>query len=164
MSRVAKNPVTVPAGVEVKFGTEALVIKGKNGELSFPLHSDVAIEFNDGKLAFVANNSSKQANAMSGTARALVSNMVKGVSEGFEKRLQLIGVGYRAQAQGKILNLSLGFSHPIVYEMPEGVSVQTPSQTEIVLTYWINKLLVKLLLRFVRSVLLSLIKVKVFAM
>ncbi|KIF91364.1 50S ribosomal protein L6, partial [Neisseria meningitidis] len=85
MSRVAKNPVTVPAGVEVKFGTEALVIKGKNGELSFPLHSDVAIEFNDGKLAFVANNSSKQANAMSGTARALVSNMVKGVSEGFEK-------------------------------------------------------------------------------
>ncbi|EPI4348409.1 50S ribosomal protein L6, partial [Neisseria gonorrhoeae] len=76
MSRVAKNPVTVPAGVEVKFGTEALVIKGKNGELSFPLHSDVAIEFNDGKLTFVANNSSKQANAMSGTARALVSNMV----------------------------------------------------------------------------------------
>ncbi|MCI4039014.1 50S ribosomal protein L6, partial [Klebsiella pneumoniae] len=104
MSRVAKNPVTVPAGVEVKFGTEALVIKGKNGELSVPLHSDVAIEFNDGKLTFVANNSSKQANAMSGTARALVSNMVKGVSEGFEKRLQLIGVGYRAQAQGKILN------------------------------------------------------------
>lgn len=101
MSRVAKNPVTVPAGVEVKFGTEALVIKGKNGELSFPLHSDVAIEFNDGKLTFVANNSSKQANAMSGTARALVSNMVKGVSEGFEKRLQLIGVGYRAQAQVK---------------------------------------------------------------
>ncbi|HFA6274638.1 TPA: 50S ribosomal protein L6 [Neisseria gonorrhoeae] len=134
MSRVAKNPVTVPAGVEVKFGTEALVIKGKNGELSFPLRSDVAIEFNDGKLTFVANNSSKQANAMSGTARALVSNMVKGVSEGFEKKLQLIGVGYRAQAQGKILNLSLGFSHPIVYEMPEGVSVQTPSQTEIVLT------------------------------
>ncbi len=134
MSRVAKNPVTVPAGVEVKFGTEALVIKGKNGKLSFPLHSDVAIEFNDGKLTFVANNNSKQANAMSGTARALVSNMVKGVSEGFEKKLQLIGVGYRAQAQGKILNLSLGFSHPIVYEMPEGVSVQTPSQTEIVLT------------------------------
>lgn len=77
--------------------------------MSFPLHSDVAIEFNDGKLTFVANNSSKQANAMSGTARALVSNMVKGVSEGFEKKLQLIGVGYRAQAQGKILNLSLGF-------------------------------------------------------
>ena len=134
MSRVAKNPVTVPAGVEVKFGTEALVIKGKNGELSFPLHSDVSIELNDGKLTFAAKNDSKQANAMSGTARALVNNMVKGVSEGFEKKLQLIGVGYRAQAQGKVLNLSLGFSHPIVYEMPEGVSVQTPSQTEIVLT------------------------------
>ena len=109
MSRVAKNPVTVPAGVEVKFGTEALVIKGKNGELSFPLHSDVAIELNDGKLTFAAKNDSKQANAMSGTARALVNNMVKGVSEGFEKKLQLIGVGYRAQAQGKVLNLSLGF-------------------------------------------------------
>ncbi|WP_455934569.1 50S ribosomal protein L6, partial [Neisseria sp.] len=99
-----------------------------------PLHSDVAIELNDGKLTFAAKNDSKQANAMSGTARALVNNMVKGVSEGFEKKLQLIGVGYRAQAQGKVLNLSLGFSHPIVYEMPEGVSVQTPSQTEIVLT------------------------------
>ena len=102
--------------------------------MSFPLHSDVAIELNDGKLTFAAKNYSKQANAMSGTARALVNNMVKGVSEGFEKKLQLIGVGYRAQAQGKVLNLSLGFSHPIVYEMPEGVSVQTPSQTEIVLT------------------------------
>ncbi|KIC07049.1 50S ribosomal protein L6 [Morococcus cerebrosus] len=85
-------------------------------------------------MTFAAKNDSKQANAMSGTARALVNNMVKGVSEGFEKKLQLIGVGYRAQAQGKVLNLSLGFSHPIVYEMPEGVSVQTPSQTEIVLT------------------------------
>ena len=103
-------------------------------KLSFPLHSDVAIELNDGKLTFAAKNNSKQANAMSGTARALVNNMVKGVSEGFEKKLQLIGVGYRAQAQGKVLNLSLGFSHPIVYEMPEGVSVQTPSQTEIILT------------------------------
>jgi len=102
--------------------------------LAFPLPSNVAIELNDGKLTFAAKNDSKQANAMSGTARALVNNMVKGVSEGFEKKLQLIGVGYRAQAQGKVLNLSLGFSHPIVYEMPEGVSVQTPSQTEIVLT------------------------------
>lgn len=134
MSRVAKNPVTVPAGVEVKFGTEELVIKGKNGELSLPLDADVRIEFEDGKLTFVTTNSTKQANAMSGTMRALVNNMVKGVSEGFEKKLQLIGVGYRAQAQGKTLNLSLGFSHPIIYEMPEGISVQTPSQTEIVLS------------------------------
>lgn len=134
MSRVAKNPVTVPAGVEVKFGTDAIIIKGKNGELSLPLTDNVAIELNDGQLTFSAKDNSKQANAMSGTARALVNNMVKGVSEGFEKKLQLIGVGYRAQAQGKVLNLSLGFSHPIVHEMPEGVSVQTPSQTEIILT------------------------------
>ena len=134
MSRVAKNPVTVPAGVEVKFGTEALTVKGKNGELSFPLNGDVKIELNDGQLTFAAANNSKQANAMSGTARAIIANMVKGVAEGFERKLQLIGVGYRAQAQGKVLNLSLGFSHPVNYEMPEGVTVQTPSQTEIVLT------------------------------
>lgn len=134
MSRVAKNPVTVPAGVEVKFGTDALTVKGKNGELSFPLNGDVKIELNDGQLTFAAANQSKQSAAMSGTARAIVANMVKGVAEGFEKKLQLIGVGYRAQAQGQTLNLSLGFSHPIVYEMPAGVSVQTPSQTEIVIS------------------------------
>ncbi len=134
MSRVAKNPVTVPAGVEVKFGTESLTVKGKNGELAFPLSNDVKIELNDGQLTFAAVNDSKHSVAMSGTVRAIVANMVKGVAEGFEKKLQLIGVGYRAQAQGKTLNLSLGFSHPVVYEMPEGVTVQTPSQTEIVLT------------------------------
>jgi len=134
MSRVAKNPVTVPAGVEVKFGTEALTVKGKNGELAFPLSGDVKIELSDGQLTFAAVNNSKHSVAMSGTVRAIVANMVKGVAEGFEKKLQLIGVGYRAQAQGKTLNLSLGFSHPVVYEMPEGVTVQTPSQTEIVLT------------------------------
>ncbi|EGV36904.1 ribosomal protein L6 [Neisseria weaveri ATCC 51223] len=125
--------MTVPAGVEVKFGTDNLTVKGKNGELSLPLSTDVNVELIDGSLTFSAANDSKHANAMSGTIRALVNNMVKGVSEGFEKKLQLIGVGYRAQAQGNILNLSLGFSHPIVYEMPVGVSVQTPSQTEIVL-------------------------------
>ena len=134
MSRVAKNPVTVPAGVEVNFGTDALTVKGKNGALSLPLTGAVKVELNDGQLTFAAADDSKHAVAMSGTVRALVANMVKGVSEGFEKKLQLIGVGYRAQAQGKTLNLSLGFSHPVVYEMPEGVSVATPSQTEIVLT------------------------------
>ena len=134
MSRVAKNPVTVPAGVEVNFGTDALTIKGKNGALSLPLTGAVKVELNDGQLTFAAADDSKHAVAMSGTVRALVANMVKGVSEGFEKKLQLIGVGYRAQAQGKTLNLSLGFSHPVVYKMPEGVSVATPSQTEIVLT------------------------------
>ena len=134
MSRVAKNPVTVPAGVEVNFGTDVLTVKGKNGALSLPLTGAVKVELNDGQLTFAAADDSKHSVAMSGTVRALVANMVKGVSEGFEKKLQLIGVGYRAQAQGKTLNLSLGFSHPVVYEMPEGVSVATPSQTEIVLT------------------------------
>lgn len=134
MSRVAKNPVTVPAGVEVNIGTDALTVKGKNGALSLPLKGDVKVELADGQLTFSVANDSKHAAAMSGTVRALVANMVKGVSEGFEKKLQLIGVGYRAQAQGKTLNLSLGFSHPVIYEMPEGVSVATPSQTEIVLT------------------------------
>lgn len=133
MSRVAKNPVIVPAGVEIKFGAEVLTVKGKNGELSLPLNGDVNIEQSDDKLLFSPSSDSKQANAMSGTIRAIIANMVKGVAEGFEKRLQLIGVGYRAQAQGSVLNLSLGFSHPVVYEMPQGVSVQTPSQTEIVL-------------------------------
>lgn len=135
MSRVAKNPVIIPAGVEVKFGTEILTIRGKGGELSIPLNNSVDIKLDENNLLIVSTtNKSKQANAMSGTIRALLSNMVKGVTKGFEKKLQLIGVGYRAQAQGSILNLSLGFSHPIVYEMPKGVSVQTPSQTEIVLT------------------------------
>ena len=134
MSRVAKNPVVVPAGVEVKFGTELLTIKGKNGELSMPLHQEVKVALEDGQITFAAADSSARANALSGTVRALVSNMVKGVSEGFEKKLQLIGVGYRAQAQGQTLNLSLGFSHPVVYALPEGVAAATPSQTEIIIT------------------------------
>ena len=134
MSRIAKNPVVIPASVEVKFGTDVLTIKGKNGELSLPLSQDVNVALEDGQLTFAAANASKQSNAMSGTFRALVNNMVKGVAEGFEKKLQLIGVGYRAQAQGKTLNLSLGFSHPVAYEMPDGITAVTPSQTEIVIT------------------------------
>ena len=134
MSRIAKNPVVIPADVEVKFGTDVLTIKGKNGELSLPLSQDVNVALEDGQLTFAAANASKQSNAMSGTFRALVNNMVKGVAEGFEKKLQLIGVGYRAQAQGKTLNLSLGFSHPVAYEMPEGITAVTPSQTEILIS------------------------------
>lgn len=134
MSRVAKNPVAVPAGVEVKFGTKSLIVKGKNGELSMVLHQEVNVALEGGQLTFAAADNSSKASALSGTVRALVNNMVKGVSEGFEKKLQLIGVGYRAQAQGKTLNLSLGFSHPVVYELPEGVTAATPSQTEIVIT------------------------------
>ena len=134
MSRIAKNPVVIPAGVEVKFGTDVLTIKGKNGELYLPLSQDVNVALEDGHLTFAASNETKHSNAMSGTFRALVSNMVKGVAEGFEKKLQLIGVGYRAQAQGKTLNLSLGFSHPVAYELPEGITAVTPSQTEIVIS------------------------------
>ena len=134
MSSIAKIPFVIPAGVEVKFGTDVLTIKGKNGELSLPLSQDVNVALEDGQLTFAAANASKQSNAMSGTFRALVNNMVKGVAEGFEKKLQLIGVGYRAQAQGKTLNLSLGFSHPVAYEMPEGITAVTPSQTEILIS------------------------------
>lgn len=133
MSRVAKNPVSIPTGVEVSFGVDVLNIKGHKGELSLPLNKSVKISFDDNLLTFDVIDESKHSLAMSGTIRALVANMVKGVTEGFEKKLQLIGVGYRAQAQGKTLNLSLGFSHPVNYEMPVGVTVQTPSQTEIVL-------------------------------
>lgn len=133
MSRVAKNPVLIPTGVEVKIKDKILSIKGVNGELSLALSDKVLIESTDNRLEFTAIDDTKQAIAMSGTSRAIISNMIKGVSEGFEKKLQLIGVGYRAQAQGNVLNLSLGFSHPVVYTMPSGVSVQTPSQTEIII-------------------------------
>lgn len=133
MSRVAKNPVVVPTDVEVQLSAEAVVMKGPMGTLSQPLVGNVRVEHADGKLQVVMANDSREAHAMSGTLRALLSNMVMGVSKGFEKKLALVGVGYRAQAQGNRLNLSLGFSHPIEHEMPEGVKVETPTQTEIVL-------------------------------
>lgn len=133
MSRVAKNPVTVPSGVEVKFGTQEVTVKGGLGSLAIPLCADVNIALEDGHITFVPKNDTKHAQAMSGTLRALMNNMVLGVSQGFEKKLQLVGVGYRAQAQGNTLNLSLGFSHPVVYALPEGISAQTPSQSEIVI-------------------------------
>lgn len=135
MSRIGKNPIAIPAGVDIKLDGDQLKIKGKNGELSLSMHPEkVGVSQKDGQLVFETLDESREANALSGTLRALAANMVKGVTDGFERKLQLVGVGYRAQAQGKNLNLSLGFSHPVVYEMPEGVSVQTPSQTEIVLT------------------------------
>ena len=133
MSRVAKNPVAVPSGVEVKLEAQKIIVKGAQGTLEQSLTSDVAVELENGQLTFKALNDSKQAHAMSGTLRALVNNMVTGVSQGFERKLTLIGVGYRAQAQGDVLNLSLGFSHPVEHKMPAGISVQTPSQTEVVL-------------------------------
>ena len=133
MSRIAKYPVTLPKGVEATLAAEALSIKGPLGTLSQRLRSDVKIDKDGDKLLFKALDDSDEANAMSGTLRALAANMVLGVTKGFEKRLTLVGVGYRAQAQGDKLNLTLGFSHPVVHPMPKGVKVETPTQTEIVI-------------------------------
>lgn len=134
MSRVAKIPVAIVAGVEVKIENDTIVVKGPKGTLSVPMHNDVEVKVENNEVSFKALNESKETNAMSGTLRALVHNMVVGVSKGFSKKLTLVGVGYRAQAQGNKLNLNLGFSHPVVHEMPEGVKVETPTQTEIVIS------------------------------
>jgi large subunit ribosomal protein L6 len=133
MSRVAKNPVKIPANVEVKINVAEISVKGAHGTLTLALTGEVNVREENSELLFVANGDIKQARAMSGTVRALVNNMVTGVSQGFERKLTLVGVGYRAQAQGDKVNLSLGFSHPVVHSMPAGVKVETPSQTEIVL-------------------------------
>jgi len=134
MSRVARIPVTVDKGVDVQIAAGNITVKGPLGTLQQALSSRVKVELADGKVSFAAADESREANAMSGTMRALVAGMVEGVSKGFAKKLTLVGVGYRAQAQGDKLNLSLGFSHPIVYLMPKGVKAVTPQQTEIVLT------------------------------
>ncbi|MDX2463508.1 MAG: 50S ribosomal protein L6 [Porticoccus sp.] len=133
MSRVAKNPVNIPAGVEVKISAGEISVKGSNTSLAMTVNADVEIKHEDNVLTFEPKDSSKKSNAMAGTTRALVNNMVVGVSQGFEKKLQLIGVGYRVQAKGDVLNLSLGFSHPVEFQLPEGVTAETPSQTDIVL-------------------------------
>lgn len=133
MSRVAKNPIEVPSGVDVALAGGAVSIKGPMGNLTQALTNSVKVTFADGKLQVAAADESRQANAMSGTTRALLANMVQGVSKGFERKLTLVGVGYRAQAQGNKLNLSLGFSHPVEHVMPEGIKVETPSQTEILI-------------------------------
>jgi large subunit ribosomal protein L6 len=133
MSRIAKYPVVIPDKVEVTLGTGELTVKGPLGTLKQRLARDVVVKREGDKLTFAAGNDSKEANALSGTMRAVVANMVHGVKSGFERRLTLVGVGYRAQAQGNKLNLSLGFSHPVVHAMPDGVKAETPTQTEIVL-------------------------------
>ncbi len=133
MSRVGKMPVAIPQGVDVAIGAEQISVKGALGTLSRAASELVKIENNAGVLSFVPVNESAEANAMSGTMRALVNNMVQGVSKGFEKKLNLIGVGYRAQAQGQKLNLQVGFSHPVVKDMPAGVKVETPTPTEIII-------------------------------
>lgn len=134
MSRVANNPVALPSGVEVKLGEGQLEVKGGKGSLSMEVNPVVEINQDGSTLTFAAKNGSKFSRAMSGTTRALVNNMVTGVTTGFQKKLQLIGVGYRVQVQGQKLNLNLGFSHPVEYELPKDVKAESPSQTEIVLT------------------------------
>lgn len=132
MSRVAKQPVELPKGVEFSRSGSTVTLKGPKGSLSIELNSEVELTQEENQLQVKARSGSQFAVAISGTTRALLANMVQGVAEGFERKLQLIGVGYRAQAQGNQLNLTLGFSHPVVYDVPEGISVETPSQTEVV--------------------------------
>jgi large subunit ribosomal protein L6 len=132
MSRVAKNPVQLPKGVEVALG-DMITVKGPLGTLTQKAPSNVKVNLDNGVITMAATDESIQANAMSGTLRALINNMVTGVSKGFEKKLNLVGVGYRAQAQGDNLNLSLGFSHPVVHKMPAGIKVETPTQTEVLI-------------------------------
>lgn len=133
MSRVGKMPIALPSGAEATITAELITIKGPLGTLMLALNGLVTVTNNNGTLSFVAANDSRAANAMSGTLRALVNNMVNGVTKGFERKLNLVGVGFRAQAQGDKLNLSLGFSHPIVHQMPQGIKCETPTQTEILI-------------------------------
>ena len=130
MSRVGKNPIQLPKGVEVTLG-DVITVKGPLGSLTQNANADVRVDKDGETLTCAPTSGSIQANAMSGTMRALLANMIQGVSKGFEKKLNLVGVGYRAQAQGDGINLSLGFSHPVVHKMPAGVKVETPTQTEI---------------------------------
>ena len=134
MSRVAKMPIAVPAGTDVAISAAAITVKGPLGTMTQALNGLVKVENNNGTLTFDVVDDSRESNAMSGTLRALVANMVTGVTKGFEKKLSLVGVGYKANAQGDKLNLALGFSHPVVHAMPEGVKVATPTPTEIVIS------------------------------
>lgn len=133
MSRIAKAPVNIPSGVDIKLDGNNLIVKGNNGQLSYDINTSVSLDITDNVIQVQWDREDKKATAQAGTARATVSNMIIGVSSGFERKLTLIGVGYRAQAKGNVLNLALGFSHPIDFEVPEGVLVETPSQTEIVI-------------------------------
>ena len=134
MSRVGKMPIAVPQGVDVKVTADQISVKGANGTLTRDLNPLVSVKLDAGKLSFAPANDSAEADALSGTMRALVANMVGGVSKGFEKKLNPVGVGFRAQAQGQKLNLQIGFSHPVVKDMPAGVKVACPTQTEIIIS------------------------------
>ncbi|HEX5539221.1 MAG TPA: 50S ribosomal protein L6 [Methylophilaceae bacterium] len=134
MSRVAKNPVVIPAKVEVLLSPDNISVSGPLGKLSQPLTNAINLKREGETITVEAVNDSQHSRAMSGTMRALVANMVQGVSQGFSRKLTLVGVGYKAQAQGAVLNLELGYSHPISHKMPAGITVQTPTQTEVVVT------------------------------
>lgn len=132
MSRVGKLPIPVPKGVDVNIAGQDVSVKGGKGSLSHTVHELVTVAMDGDTISIGTTTDSKQANALSGTTRAVLQNMVTGVADGFERKLEIVGVGYRAQVQGKKLNLSLGFSHPVEFEIPEGIAIETPSQTEIV--------------------------------
>ena len=134
MSRIAKKPIAVPAGVEVKISGQDVTVKGPKGTLTMQLHADVSLAQDGDVLSVTTEKADKPTVALAGTMNALVTNMVTGASVGYQKKLELVGVGYRAQAKGKELNLSLGFSHPVVFPVPEGIVIETPSQTEIVVS------------------------------
>lgn len=130
MARIL-NPVTIPAGIQLSIEGQKISAKGSKGAVDYVVRDDVAVAYDGSELRFSPRRNTKHTIAMVGTTRALVANIFRGITSGFEKKLDLVGVGYRAQAQGKVLNLSLGFSHPVKYEVPEGITVETPSQTEI---------------------------------
>jgi len=132
MSRIANYPITVPSGVEVNISGKSVKVRGSKGEMAHDAHPLVSVTQEENEVRFAAKNNSKFARALSGTTRALIQNLVTGVSEGFEIKLEIIGVGYRAQVQGKVLNLTLGFSHPVNFDIPEGITIETPTQTEVV--------------------------------
>jgi len=132
MSRIANNPVSIPKGVEITLNGQVVTVKGSKGNLTITLHELVGISQVEDRLQLKAAEATKASVALAGTSRSLVNNMVMGVSSGFQKELQLQGVGYRAQAQGQKLNLSLGFSHPVVYEVPDGIDIETPTQTQVI--------------------------------
>lgn len=132
MSRIANNPVQLPSNVEVNISGNKVNVKGKNGELTHEVHELVSVAQQDNMLTFSPNTDSKSAKALAGTTRAILQNMVTGVSDGFEKKLTIIGVGYRAAVQNKVLNLTLGFSHPVDFSIPEDITIETPTQTEII--------------------------------
>ena len=134
MSRIAKAPVAIPAGVEVTLAESKIAVKGGKGTLELNIHSSVEIKQEENNIVFAPKNGDKAAMAMAGTFRSLVNNMVVGVTQGYQKKLILQGVGYRAKTSGKVVNLSLGFSHPVDYELPEGIKAEVPSQTEIVIS------------------------------